>query len=80
MKAPEGWPESGIIEFKDYATSYRDGLETVLKGISCVIRHGERVCITQYLRTFNKFSHLLMIYNVECFERNSYKLSVSPIS
>lgn len=42
-KAPaQDWPK-GEIEFVNYATRYREGLELVLKGISAKIRAGEKV-------------------------------------
>jgi ATP-binding cassette subfamily C (CFTR/MRP) protein 1 len=33
----ETWPSRGEIEFRDYSTRYRPGLDLVLKGISVVI-------------------------------------------
>lgn len=44
--APEtGWPLNGKIEFKDYSTKYRTGLELVLKQISFDISKGEKIGI-----------------------------------
>ena len=37
------WPEQGNISFDDYQVRYREGLDLVLKGISCNIRGGEKV-------------------------------------
>ena len=37
------WPARGQIEFRDYTTRYRPGLDLVLKGISCTVLAGERV-------------------------------------
>ena len=34
---PTTWPEYGSITFRDYHTRYRDGLDLVLRGISCEI-------------------------------------------
>ncbi len=42
-KLPEGWPEEGEIEFEDYQTRYRPGLELVLKGISMRLSGLEKV-------------------------------------
>ncbi|KAL4216728.1 hypothetical protein ACF0H5_024451 [Mactra antiquata] len=39
------WPTSGRIEFQDYKTRYRPGLELVLCGIKCTIKDGEKVGI-----------------------------------
>ncbi|CAH1794809.1 unnamed protein product, partial [Owenia fusiformis] len=41
----EAWPEQGVVEFTDYSTRYREGLDLVLKGISCKINAGEKVGI-----------------------------------
>ena len=30
-KAPEGWPDGACIEFRNYSTRYREGLDLVLK-------------------------------------------------
>ena len=37
------WPENGNVKFDDYQVRYREGLDLVLKGISCEIRGGEKV-------------------------------------
>ncbi|KAK2714333.1 hypothetical protein QYM36_008785, partial [Artemia franciscana] len=39
------WPQEGNIEFKNLQIRYREGLELVLKGISCKIRGGEKIGI-----------------------------------
>ncbi|WAR06338.1 MRP1-like protein [Mya arenaria] len=39
------WPDQGNVRFNNYSTRYRDGLDLVLRGISCDIRGGERVGI-----------------------------------
>ncbi|GFS03753.1 multidrug resistance-associated protein 1 [Elysia marginata] len=39
------WPDQGEIEFRDYQTRYRPGLELVLKGVTCYINSGEKVGI-----------------------------------
>ncbi len=41
--AKEGWPRSGVIEFKDYETRYRDGMDLVLRGVSFRIKDGDKV-------------------------------------
>ncbi|CAL1540417.1 unnamed protein product, partial [Lymnaea stagnalis] len=40
-----GWPDKGVVEFKDYKFRYREGLDLVLKGINCTIQPGEKVGI-----------------------------------
>ncbi len=42
---PSDWPQHGVVEFKNYQTRYRPGLDLVLKGITCSIRAGEKVGI-----------------------------------
>ncbi|RUS82898.1 hypothetical protein EGW08_009321 [Elysia chlorotica] len=39
------WPQKGEIEFKDYKLRYREGLDLVLKGITCNIKSGEKIGI-----------------------------------
>ncbi|KAI1286675.1 ATP-binding cassette sub-family C member 3 [Halotydeus destructor] len=39
------WPESGVIEFRDYAARYRDGLDLVLKNLNLSVKAGEKVGI-----------------------------------
>ncbi|CAG8473230.1 8866_t:CDS:10 [Racocetra persica] len=39
------WPQNGLIEYKDYSTRYRTGLELVLKGVSFVVKPREKIGI-----------------------------------
>lgn len=39
----QNWPVTGNLEFNDYRTRYRPGLDLVLKGINCYIPSGEKV-------------------------------------
>ncbi|GFN98305.1 multidrug resistance-associated protein 1 [Plakobranchus ocellatus] len=39
------WPDKGEVQFKDYQLRYREGLDLVLKGITCNIASGEKVGI-----------------------------------
>ncbi|KPM08018.1 ABC transporter sub-family C-like protein 7 [Sarcoptes scabiei] len=41
----KSWPSKGRIEFSNYATRYRPGLDLVLKGIDFSIRSGEKIGI-----------------------------------
>ncbi|KAL8569306.1 hypothetical protein ACOMHN_024254 [Nucella lapillus] len=41
----ESWPPEGMVEWRDYQTSYRPGLDPILKGLSCRIRPAEKVGI-----------------------------------
>lgn len=42
---PKSWPESGLVEFKNYGVRYRDGLDLVLKSLNIHINPGEKVGI-----------------------------------
>ena len=42
---PHSWPENGVVEFHDYATRYRTGMDLVLRGVSFKIGAGEKVGI-----------------------------------
>ncbi|KAI1286918.1 Multidrug resistance-associated protein 1 [Halotydeus destructor] len=39
------WPENGHIQFREYSTRYRDGLDLVLKDLSFNVKGGEKVGI-----------------------------------
>nr|CAG8546500.1 7537_t:CDS:10 [Entrophospora candida] len=39
------WPHSGLIEYNDYSTRYREGLELVLKGVTFKIQPKEKIGI-----------------------------------
>ena len=39
----QSWPEEGRIEFKEYATAYREELAPVLAGFNLFVLPGEKV-------------------------------------
>ncbi|XP_071114641.1 multidrug resistance-associated protein 1-like [Haliotis cracherodii] len=39
------WPDTGVVKFLDYSTRYREGLELVLRGITCTVNAKEKVGI-----------------------------------
>ncbi|KAJ9087834.1 hypothetical protein DSO57_1029153 [Entomophthora muscae] len=43
--APIDWPSKGSVEFQNYSTRYRPGLDLILKGLSIEINPGEKVGI-----------------------------------
>ena len=43
---PHGaWPERGVVQFADYATRYREGLDLVVRDIDVTIQGGEKIGI-----------------------------------
>ncbi|CAH1784702.1 unnamed protein product [Owenia fusiformis] len=42
---PIGWPTEGAVEYKEYSTRYRKGLDLVLKGVSFNVKPSEKVGI-----------------------------------
>ncbi|XP_059352167.1 multidrug resistance-associated protein 1-like isoform X3 [Daphnia carinata] len=42
---PNTWPDKGKVSFEKYEVRYREGLDLVIKGISCEIEGGEKVGI-----------------------------------
>lgn len=44
-KPDQSWPDKGCVEFRDYGVRYREGLDLVLKGISCKIEPTEKIGI-----------------------------------
>lgn len=48
----EEWPEEGAVQFRDYGMRYREGLDLVLKDISCDIKGGETIGIVGELAFF----------------------------
>ena len=42
-KPSESWPDKGCVQFDNYGVRYREGLDLVLKGISCKIEPTEKV-------------------------------------
>lgn len=39
----QSWPSKGVIQFKNYSTTYRENLDPVLKDINLDIKSGEKV-------------------------------------
>ena len=44
-RPPSRWPEKGAVDFTDYTTRYRPGLEPVLRNVSFAVKPGEKVGI-----------------------------------
>ncbi|CAG7824411.1 unnamed protein product, partial [Allacma fusca] len=44
-KPASDWPQHGEIKFNNFETRYREGLDLVLKGVTCQIESGEKVGI-----------------------------------
>uniref|UniRef100_A0A1B6IAS6 ABC transporter domain-containing protein n=2 Tax=Homalodisca liturata TaxID=320908 RepID=A0A1B6IAS6_9HEMI len=39
------WPNQGVVQFQDYQVRYREGLDLVLRGVTCTINPGEKIGI-----------------------------------
>lgn len=50
-RAPEGWPTSGVVEFRNYSVRYRPGLELVLKNLTLHVQGGEKVLMSGDIAT-----------------------------
>ncbi|KAH7884664.1 ABC protein [Phlebopus sp. FC_14] len=57
------WPHQGAIELKDVKMSYRPGLPLVLKGISVVIKGGEKIGVVGRTGA-GKSSLMLALYRI----------------
>ncbi|KAK3829999.1 MAG: multi drug resistance-associated protein MRP [Linnemannia gamsii] len=44
-RPPHEWPAEGRVDFVNYETRYRPGLELVLRGVNCSIRSHEKIGI-----------------------------------
>ena len=44
-RPPPNWPSTGRVQFEHYSTRYREGLDLVLKEITCDINGGEKVVL-----------------------------------
>ncbi|XP_045104031.1 multidrug resistance-associated protein 1-like isoform X4 [Portunus trituberculatus] len=44
-KPQTDWPQEGVVEFNNYSTRYREGLDLVIKNINCKITKGEKIGI-----------------------------------
>ncbi|XP_064490303.1 multidrug resistance-associated protein 1-like isoform X2 [Ornithodoros turicata] len=44
-KPPETWPQGGEVNYVDYATRYREGLDLVIRNLNISVKPGEKVGI-----------------------------------
>ncbi|CAG7836472.1 unnamed protein product, partial [Allacma fusca] len=42
---PKEWPTEGVVEFDHYQTRYREGLDLVLRNVTCRFESGEKIGI-----------------------------------
>ncbi|KAL3857785.1 hypothetical protein ACJMK2_012421, partial [Sinanodonta woodiana] len=69
---PKGWPEKGEIKFENYSTRYREGLDLVLKELTCVIPGGEKVGIVGRSGAGKSSLALALFRLIEASEGNIY--------
>ncbi len=55
-KPAEDWPQNGSLQFVEYATRYRPGLDLVLKGIDLNVQKGEKVKTSLTYKAINIIS------------------------
>ncbi|CAG7734589.1 unnamed protein product [Allacma fusca] len=55
-KPASDWPQYGEINFNNFETRYREGLDLVLKGVTCHIQPGEKVGIVGRTGAVKDFS------------------------
>ena len=65
-RPPSTWPEEGRVEFVDYSTRYRDGLDLVLRDLSITVSPGEKVIFynIQLEYQIDDFFSLGMLFNI----------------
>lgn len=56
-----GWPSKGVVEFKNYSTRYRSGLDLVLKNINFKVNVAEKVINTLCVHTVK---HIMFLLNM----------------
>ncbi|KAI3644541.1 hypothetical protein MP228_010705 [Amoeboaphelidium protococcarum] len=44
-RPPLTWPAKGMVEFRNYSTRYREGLDLVLRNLSFIVQAGEKIGI-----------------------------------
>ncbi|KAF9415902.1 hypothetical protein BGZ76_004727, partial [Entomortierella beljakovae] len=45
VNLPESWPSQGHVEFKNYSTRYRQGMDLVIRNVSFGVNPGEKIGI-----------------------------------
>ena len=73
---PPEWPLEGAVTFSDYETTYREGLDPVLKGISCSIGAGEKIGVVGRTGA-GKSSLTLSLFRI--IERTAGSISIDDI-
>lgn len=63
IKPPTNWP-SGAIEYKNYSSRYRDGLDLVLKDLSFSVKPKEKIGIV---------GRTVILSNLGCWKIKSYR-------
>ncbi|KAK8442051.1 hypothetical protein ACI3LY_001821 [Candidozyma auris] len=69
-RPPLEWPNRGVVEFKNYSTSYRPGLPPVLKNINLHIRPSEKIGIVGRTGAGKSSLTLALFRIIEAIEGN----------
>ena len=71
------WPSKGAVEFKDYSTRYRPGLDLVLKNINLQIKAREKIGVVGRTGA-GKSSLTLALFRI--IEAASGKISIDELN
>ena len=73
------WPTHGAVVFDSYSVRYREGLELVLKQITCTIQGGERVSFYKITCTIQG-EERVSFYRVTCTTKSGQRAIQSDIT
>ena len=60
-RPPHDWSQDGGCNFVDYKTRYREGLDLVLRGITCHVKGGEKVFTKIHCNNFNIIKKIIFV-------------------
>ena len=68
-RPPSDWPAQGSVDFVNYSTRYRPGLDLVIKGVNCKIQGGEKVshCWSKSLGVYAQSTSMVLLGHFHCW-------------